>query len=499
MEMLSVWRGTAPPSGFGMAQGDLRTEVLIIGGGITGVTCALLLAQLGRKVLLLEADRLGSGATGNSTGNLYQTVALGMTKIVSRWDAGVARQVVAERGAAIEFIERHAQGEGVEFRRCPLFLYAQSAQYQESIAEEFEALNQAGCQVERRRELPAPLPPASGDVLMLPNQAQIQPAAYVAHLARLAVQAGAQIHEHSRVLELDERARRVVTASATVQADEIVMATHTPKGVRLVHAQMPVHREYGVAFPWTGADPGPGVFWARGDERLSIRTLEAQGRRYLVCVGQEQKTGHHNGKASVLALQSTAEKHFGKVEFSHRWSAQNYLGADSLPYIGRDTTGCFVASGFATDGLIWGTVAARLIAHQLAGHNTAFGELCRPTRLPLVKGARNILQEMGTVTRALVQDYLTHRQEEHLSRLSAGDSAILEQDGESVAAWRSPQGELFAVSPVCTHMGCKVHWNSAETSWDCACHGSRFRPDGLVIEGPALAPLKRKHVRELDS
>jgi len=110
-----------------------------------------------------------------------------------------------------------------------------------------------------------------------------------------------------------------------------------------------------------------------------------------------------------------------------------------------------------------------------------------------VKGAKNILDESATVVKQLVKDYLTSRQEEKLSALAPGDSAIIEAEGESFAAWRSPEGELFAVSNVCPHLGCKVRWNSVETSWDCPCHGSRFRPDGTVIEGPALAGLKRKH------
>jgi Rieske Fe-S protein len=110
-----------------------------------------------------------------------------------------------------------------------------------------------------------------------------------------------------------------------------------------------------------------------------------------------------------------------------------------------------------------------------------------------VKGARAIGEEVATMTKSLVRDYLTHRQNEKLGSLAAGDSAIIDTDEGTVAAWRSPAGELFAVSPVCTHLGCKVHWNSVETSWDCPCHGSRFRPDGTVIEGPALSALARKH------
>jgi Rieske Fe-S protein len=120
--------------------------------------------------------------------------------------------------------------------------------------------------------------------------------------------------------------------------------------------------------------------------------------------------------------------------------------------------------------------------------------LLKASRFSPVKGAKAMLQENLTTVKSLVRDYLSHRQEQQLSSLAPGDSAIVEAEGESFAAWRANDGELFAVSPVCTHLGCKVHWNSVETSWDCPCHGSRFRPDGTVIEGPAIAPLRRKHL-----
>lgn len=498
MDTLSVWRATAQAPGFGMLEGDSTADVLIVGGGITGVTLAVLLARQGRQVVLLEADTIGCGSTANSTGNLYVTLSHGLHQVLSHWNADVLRQIVAERRAAIEFIEGHAQhGAAFGFRRCPLTLYAQSAQYQRQVDQEFEALAQAGLRVERRKELPAGLPAPAGDVLVLSEQAQIQPQAYVLHLAREAAAAGARIHEHSRVLEIDARARSATTATGTVRGQELVMATHTPKGIRMVHAEMPVHREYGIALRPPFPDPGPGIFWAKGDDSLSIRNVEAGGERFLVCVGQEQKCGLHNARAALMALESQARKHFGEAPVAYRWSAQNYRGADGLPYIGRDTTGCFVASGFATDGLTWGTVAARVIAAELRGHTAAFAPLCKPTRLSPIKGGKTMLDEVATMAKALVQDYLTDRQEEKLASLAPGDSAIVDSAGESVAAWRSPQGELFAVSPVCTHMGCKVHWNSVETSWDCPCHGSRFRPDGTVIEGPALTPLARRQVPTL--
>ncbi len=502
METLSVWRGTAASTGYAMLAGDVTADVLIIGGGITGVTLANLLAEQKTankpRVVLLEAGEIGCATTGNSTGNLYETVSGGLREIASRWGADVARQVANERRGAVAFIEeRCSLLPDVGFRRCPLVQWADAA-HAEDIRKEFDALAAAGCAVQRGGAVPAPLPAAEGEVLVLQSQAQFQPQAYLVALARRAAEAGAAIHEHSRVIELDPKARRAVTATGSVTAKEIVMATHTPLGVHLVHTEMPVHREYAIALEWTAdAPPGPGTFWWKGAEHLSVRTLEAGGRHFLVCAGQEHKVGIHNAKAGLMALEEQARKHFGGRPVTHRWSAQNYRGADALPYIGRDHSGCFIATGFATDGLTWGTVAARLIAAELLGHEASFAQLVRPGRLSPVKGARNILEENVLVVKQLVKDYLTHRQGEKLSELKAGDSAIVEAEGETFAAWRAPDGELFAVSNVCTHVGCKVHWNSVETTWDCPCHGSRFRPDGTVVEGPAIRPLKRKHAPPL--
>jgi glycine/D-amino acid oxidase-like deaminating enzyme/nitrite reductase/ring-hydroxylating ferredoxin subunit len=502
METLSVWRGTAAPSGYAMLSGDVQCDVLIIGGGITGVTLANLLAEQKTankpKVVLLEADEIGCGTTGNSTGNLYQTVSGGMAEIVSRWGADVARQVAAERRAAIAFIEeRCSLLPDVGFRRCAQYKWG-DASTADQIAKEHEALRTAGIPVELQDSVPAPLPPATGSsVLVMPGQAQFQPQAYVVALARRAAEAGAAIHEHSRVLELDTKARRALTASGSVTAREIIMATHTPKGVHMVHAEMPVHREYAVAFESADGAPGPGTFWYGGSEQLSVRTFEAAGRHYVVCAGQEHKVGIHNAKAGLLAVENLARRYFGERTVTHCWSAQNYRGADGLPYIGRNANGIFIATGFSTDGLTWGTVAARLIAAELLGHQAAFADLVKPNRLSPVKGAKAIVEENVTVVKQLLKDYLTRRQNEKLSSLSPGDSAIVDAEGETFAAYRAPDGELFAVSNVCPHMGCKVHWNSVETSWDCPCHGSRFRPDGTVIEGPALHGLKRSHLPAL--
>jgi glycine/D-amino acid oxidase-like deaminating enzyme/nitrite reductase/ring-hydroxylating ferredoxin subunit len=493
MDTRSVWRANARGPAFAPLQDNVQCDVLVVGGGITGVTTALLLAEQGRRVVLLEADEIGSGTTGHSTGNLYATTSEGLSAIASHWSDDVAREAMLARKAAIDFVEQRCRDlPAAAFTRCPLYRAARFATDQKSIDQEHRTLSRLGALVRLEHGLPGGLPPPSGPVSVLEDQAQFHPQAYVEELARRAARAGAAVHERSRVLELDASARVATTAGGTVKAGEIVLATHSPKGVHLVHAEMPVHREYAVAFEVGAVDPGPGIFWWEGEEGLSIRMLAHDAGRWLIAAGPEHKVGTHNGKAALMAVEAMAGSHLSPGTPTHRWSAQNYRSHDGLPYVGRDHTGCFIATGFATDGLTWGTVAARGIAAQLAGQEDAFIERCSPGRFTPLKGAKALVEENVTTLRTLVQDYLTRQQHEHLSSLAPGDSAIVEAEGETFAAWRAPDGELFAVSPVCTHMGCKVRWNSAETSWDCPCHGSRFRPDGTVIEGPAIAPLKRK-------
>jgi glycine/D-amino acid oxidase-like deaminating enzyme/nitrite reductase/ring-hydroxylating ferredoxin subunit len=496
MDTTSVWRATATGAGFAMLQGDVQCDVLVVGGGITGVTTALLLAQQGRKVVLLEADGIGDGTTGHSTGNLYVTTSEGISSVLSTWGESVAREVVQQRKAAMDFVELQCRDSAdAHFTRCKLVLWSRDLDGNPGVEQEQQALAQLGCAATITDSVPAGLPQPRGPVMVLEDQAQMQPQAYVLGLAQRAAKAGASLHEHSRVIDLDAKARTATTATGSVKAAEIVLATHSPKGIHFVHAEMPVHREYVVAFEAGARDPGPGIFWWQGEEGLSIRTLAHEGKRYVIAAGPEQKVGLHNAKASLLVVEKLATEMLQPGAALHRWSAQNYRSHDGLPYVGRDHTGCFIATGFSTDGLTWGTAAAQMIAAELAGQPLPFTQRCAPGRFTPTKGASTLVEENVTTVKTLVQDYLTRSQHEHLSSLAVGDSAIVEAEGETFAAWRAPDGELFAVSPVCTHMGCKVRWNSVETSWDCPCHGSRFRPDGTVIEGPAIVALQRKQLR----
>jgi len=223
-----------------------------------------------------------------------------------------------------------------------------------------------------------------------------------------------------------------------------------------------------------------------------VRRLQAGSANFLICVGQEHKTGQHDAGAAMAALEGAARRRLGVEAIAYRWSAQNFRSPDLLPYIGKDVSGAYIATGFATDGLVYGTLAASIVSDDLLGRANRWADLYRASRVAPVKAAKGTAAETASVLKVVVQDYLTRRQHDALETLRRGVGSIVEVDGERVAAYRDDAGHVFVVSPVCTHLKCMVHWNALETSWDCPCHGSRFAPDGRVIAGPATEPLKTK-------
>jgi len=491
MTMQSIWKATTPPADAEALRGELQTDVVVVGGGITGITLAWLLAAAGRSVAVLDAGAIGAGDTGGSTGNLYATVSDGLREVRAKWDVETACDVAASRGAAVNFIERQANRLGADacaFRRCPLHLYAVSNDAQEAIAAEHGALREAGLDAQWQDHTPAGVPTAAGRVLVLANQAQFHPLAYTRLLAHDARRLGASIHENSPVLEVDADHGRVRTAAGSVRARGIVLATHSPIGIHRVHTGMLARREYGLAFALERPFPS-GIFWGRGEDGLSLRGLDTGGSSYLICIGGQGATGNHDEQATMAHLEQTAASRLQRADPRLRWSAQHFHSPDHLPYVGTDASGCHIATGFATDGLTYGTLAATIIANALTGQDNRWERLYRANRLDLVKSARGVAEVSASSAKGLARNVLDGRAMSP-EDLQPGQGELVEHDGETIAAYRDRGGRLFTVSPVCTHMKCRVSWNALETSWDCPCHGSRFAPDGSVLEGPALQPLE---------
>ena len=488
----SIWRVTAQvqAAAYPRLADDVEVDVAIVGGGITGITCATLLAAEGRRVALLEARTIAFGSTGNSTGNLYEVLSSGLAPVARKWSQQVVRDVAASRRQAVDLIERFADrfGEASCFRRCPLYQY--TSDDWSKIEEEYVALKDAGIKARLEHRVTLPGPAVEGRAMVIDHQAQFHPLNYLRSLAAQAADLGVRVHEHSEVVEIDAEHRVLHTESGSVRAKEIVLATHTPKGIFGVHAQMLTHREYGVAGEVQSLQVPAGIFWPDGQTKRSLRNLEIAGKRYVIAVGAADKTGLHDSEKALASLRSISQEYMPPVGERWEWSAQGYESPDLLPYVGRNPMDdVYIATGFGTDGLTYGTLAAQIISDEILGKENPWATLYRAARFSPIKSIKQILEEQAIALKGLVADRVGVPEYAGPASLEPGRGAVVKSNGKKVAVYRDETGDVEAVSAVCPHMGCIVHWNQVEKSWDCPCHGSRFATSGDVIEGPALSPL----------
>jgi glycine/D-amino acid oxidase-like deaminating enzyme/nitrite reductase/ring-hydroxylating ferredoxin subunit len=489
----SVWDGTAREVHFPSLHDDLHVDVAIIGGGITGLTTAMILGKAGMRVAVLDAGRIGDGTTGHSTGNLYAPVDWHLYAISDKWDTDTMQAVAHSRQDAVDLVEMTVRSYGIDcqFARRPFYLFATSANHREveTIEREYRAAIDAHLNARVVKSLPLSLHVEKA--LIIEGQAQFHPLNYVRGLAERLATDGCRIYENSEVMAIDDRQGLVRTDGGQVRADHIVMATHTPKGVFAVQMEMQVFREYGIAARLHSDTYPTGIFWSVGTKH-SIRSVESNGDRFLIVVGEKHKTGEDaDAERRTYNLERFAREHFDVANVAYAWSAQQYRSADELPYIGRagGSQRTYIATGFASDGLTYGTLAAMTISEAIFGRESKWSDLYEPDRIEPVKAAQGSTHESADVVRHLTSEMFM-QYPETFAQVPAGEGKVLEVDGEKLAVYRAEDDTLTAVSALCTHLQCTVHWNDAEKSWDCPCHGSRFTRDGMIIEGPALAPLE---------
>jgi glycine/D-amino acid oxidase-like deaminating enzyme len=391
MDTTSVWEDTAPAGSFPSLAQDSDAETVIVGGGITGITAALLLSQAGKRVIVLEARRVGLGTTGYSTGNLYATVDHQLYHIRDKWNQETATAVARSRNEAVGFIEQMVARHNIScnFFRRPQYIFPTDDSQAEQMEQEYEATRAAGLNAAIVTDVPLPL--SITRALKIENQAQFHPASYVRELANHAASNGCQIYENSRVVEIDSDELTVHTANGSVRAQQIILATHTPLGIDPVQTLLGPYRDYALAARLENGHYPEGIFWSLEQPSHSIRSYDAGGTKYLIIIGEEHKTGQHESDEDYYQkVEQYMRSHFDVQTIDYRWSAQNYQPADLLPFIGRtvESEHVYMATGFGTDGLTYGTLAAQILTDNILGKENPWKELYRTTRLTPLKSAK---------------------------------------------------------------------------------------------------------------
>jgi glycine/D-amino acid oxidase-like deaminating enzyme/nitrite reductase/ring-hydroxylating ferredoxin subunit len=498
---VSYWAATTPETHFpSYPRGDLKVDVAVLGAGITGLTTAILLQQAGASVAVVEAGRVAGGVTGYTTAKITSLHGLVYAKVTSTFGAQGARTYGEANQEGLALIERLVEQLGIDcdFEHLPAFTYTEDRQRVSAIEEEVAAAQQAGLPASFATEIGLPFP-VEGAV-RLERQAQFHPRRFCIGLAEAIDGAGGQVFERTRALDLRLGFPCTVkTSHGRLRADHVVLATHLPFfDPAGLFAKTSPSRSYAVAV--TLADPAPaGMYLSADAATRSVRPL-VRGSNQAVLAGEEHKTGHgRDTRTHYDALEGWARERFPVQSVDYRWSAQDYLPADDVPYIGRLIPGygrLHVATGFKKWGMTHSAVAARLLRDQITGRPNPWSELFKATRLHPLASAKELAVHNLDVGLRFVGDRLLTLRPQSAQGLAPGEAGIRELDGEKVAAYRDPDGRLHAVSGRCTHLGCLVAWNAAERTWDCPCHGSRYTYDGKVIQGPAVDNLALRRLEE---
>ena len=495
---VSSWMQAALPAYGQPLPSDLESDVCVIGAGIAGLSTAYLLAREGRSVVVLDDGPVGGGETGRTSAHLSSAIDDGFVRIEELHGAEGAQLAYQSHGAAIDRIEAIAREEGIEcaFERVEGLLFAAPGRPEDELSREFAAARRAGARVEFCESSPlAGL--ALGACLRYANQAQMHPLEYLAGLAEAFTRQGGRIHCGAHVVEVEdgEPVRIRVADGRSLRARSVVVAAQSPFTLRFaIHTKQAPYRTFVVAAACPAGSLPHVLLWDTADPYHYVRVEPArdgEAHDLLLVGGEDYKTGQaDDGAARYERLEAWMRDRFPEAdEVLYRWSGQVLETLDGLAYIGREPgqKHVYLATGDSGMGLTHGTIAGMLLTDLILGRPNAWSELYAPDRKP-VRAARQFLRENLNVA-AQFADYAKPGEVASVDDIPNGSGAIVRRGVHRVAAYRDEHGELHERSAVCTHLGCSVHWNSGEATWDCPCHGSRFDTEGRVVNGPAYQPL----------
>ena len=431
--MKSLWEQTAELNHFDCLDGDIKTDVLIIGGGMAGLLCAYQLHQAGVPYVLAEADTICSGITKNTTAKLTVQHGLIYHKLIARFGVERARRYLAAQEEALSRYRTLCRHLDCDYEEQDSYVYARDSL--RNIERELDTLHRLGFPGEFASQLPLPFAVAGG--VKFPRQAQFHPLKFAA-----AISQGMHIYEHTMVKELI--GRTAITNHGRIHAKHIVVATHFPFLNRhgSYFIKLYQHRSYVLAL-----EHAPNLNGMYVDQTQTGLSFRNYGSMLLVGGG-----GHRTGKpgGNWRELRQFVKEHYPESTEKYHWAAQDCMSLDNMPYIGpywSNTSDVYVATGFNKWGMTNSMVAATLLCDLVQGKQNPYAEIFSP--------ARSIFRPQLAVN-----------------------------------ALESTVNLLTPSTRRCPHLGCALKWNAAEHTWDCPCHGSRFTRDGTLIDNPATKDLK---------
>ncbi len=503
----SYWIESVEPLTFRKLEENIQVDVVIVGGGIAGVSTAYCLMRSGKKVAIIEDGFIGSGETGRTTAHLVSALDDRFYELERIWGEEKTKLIAQSHKEAIDFIEETVKREKIEcdFERIDGFLFLHESDEVDSLIKEWKAAQKVGLEVEQLDKIPV-VKNYNGPCLRFGKQAQFHPLKYMKALCELIEAGGGSIYTGTHAKLITEEG---VTSDQgfKVSAKHVVVATNTPVNNWVsLHLKQYPYRSYVIGAKIKKDSIPTYLWWDTGDFSMNkdippyhyVRTQKYNEEFDLLMIGGED---HPTGLADIedkpeeeryAALENWAKKHFDTREIVYRWSGQVLETMDSIAFIGKnphDKDNVYVITGDSGNGMTHATIAGQLITDLIHGKENKYAHIYDPSRFKLLKAGGVFFKELVAGFKNYLKAKKKDGKENDIRTIKRNEGKIVEIEGKKFGVYCDEQDQLHYVNAMCTHLKCVVRWNNDEKSWDCPCHGSRFSFEGKVMNGPANDPL----------
>ncbi|MDT8386208.1 MAG: FAD-dependent oxidoreductase [Thiogranum sp.] len=491
----SFWNATGTPTDYPALAGAASADVAVIGAGMVGVTLADRLKRAGKTVVLIEAQRVATQATGRSTAKLTALHGLTYSRITDRHGPEAAQAYARANLEALEYVATRVAETGIEcaLERTTAYTYSANGESVPQLRREVQAAQRAGLAAHYVEEAPLPTPLVGA--VRLEQQIQFHPQRYLAGLAAQIEGGGSRVFENTRAIEVEEgNPCRVLTDVGTVTAARVVLTTHLPFMDRgLFFAKAFPRRHVVLAARIPDERVPDGMFLCSDSGGISVRAFRDEQGAILIATHTGERPGHHPAEQRYRELEHKIREQYQPDQILNCWSNEDYMSMDGMPFVGRmpATEQVFLATGFSAWGLSGGTAAANLLADILLNQRNPLSRHWRADRWTLRRSGGEFLSTNLHTLREMVADRFMALKAPSAGELANGEGGLVRHHGHLRAAWRNAAGELRTYSPYCTHLRCVLAWNGIDRVWECPCHGSRFDHEGRAVHGPARRDLRR--------
>ena len=491
----SYWLESTERTNYPKLDENIHVDIAIVGGGMVGILTAYQLQEYDFNIALLEAENVVESTTAHTTAKLTSQHDLIYYKIKKERGFDLALQYAEANENAIHEIKKIADENNIDcdYSLQSAYIFTQEDKYVKKLEDEVKTAKSLGINAYLTDNIPLPIDIKSA--MVFENQAQFHPRKFLIPLAEKIHNNGVKIHEKTRAIELNKKDDKYIINTSqgkTVTADIVIIASHYPfyNKKAMYYSRIYVERSYAIAIKAKEKFPG-GLYINTDIPTRSLRSLPTEDGELILVVGENHKTGQGEDMNNhYKALLNFAEEVFSVENVPYKWSTQDCMTMDKIPYIGQyasDTPNLYIATGFQKWGMTTSMASSIILKDLIVTGESPWADVFNPSRKNISGSAKEFIAQNVNVAGQLLGGKISKEPEKIV--IESGEGKILNIDGEKTGAYRDEEGELYFVNTTCTHMGCELNWNSAERSWDCPCHGSRFTYRGHIIQGPAVKPL----------